>query len=195
MKQYSFLFFSFDSNEATAGEHIQNLQKEAAIVGLKINCDETRILLVNYQFNNQLPTSLENLEVVEDFKYLGAKVASLYDDFKRRSGIAWSQFWKLGKVWRSTKISLKLKLCVSDSLILPVLLFGAESWTTTQKLKNKLNAFGTSCYRILLNIRRINRVTNQHVFNITQRKQLSEVFLSKQLLVLGHWLRRTFETT
>ena len=79
------------------------------------------------------------------------------------------EVWSMeyGKVWRSTKISLKPKLHIFDSLILSILLYGAESWTATQKLKNELNAFGTSCYRILLNIRSIDRVTNQHVLNVT----------------------------
>ena len=162
---------SFDSKETAAGEHLQNLEREAATVGLKINGDKSKILLVNYQFSNQLPTSLEKLEIVEDFKYLGAKIVSSYDDFKRRCGIAWSKFWRLEKVWRSTKISLKLKLRLFDSLIL--------SWTTTQKLKNELNAFGTSCYRMLLNTRKIDRSTNQHVLNVTQRKHLSKILLSK----------------
>ena len=66
--------------------------------------------LVNYHFSNQLTISLENLEVVEDFKSLGAKIASSYDYFKRRCGVAWSQFWKLEKVWRSTKIIVEAKI-------------------------------------------------------------------------------------
>ena len=118
---------SVDSNKTAAGEHLQNLQKEAATVGLKIKSDKTKILLVNYQFSNQLATSLENLEIVEDLKHLGAKIASSYDDIKQRRGIAWSQFWKLENVWRSTKISLKLKLRLFDPLILSILLCGAES--------------------------------------------------------------------
>ena len=118
---------SIDSNETAAGEHLQNLQKEDATVGLKINSDKTKILLVNYQFSNQLATSLENLEIVEDLKHLGAKIASSYDDIKQRRDIAWSRFWKLEKVWRSTKISLKLKLRLFDPLILSILLYGAES--------------------------------------------------------------------
>ena len=67
---------SFDSSETAAGEHLQNLQKEAAIVGMKINSDKTKILPVNYHFSNQLPTSLENIENVGDFKDLGAKITS-----------------------------------------------------------------------------------------------------------------------
>ena len=42
---------------------------------------------------------------------------------------------------------------------------------------------------------RIDRVTNQHVLNVTQRKHLAEIFLSKQLRVVRHWLRRPPETT
>jgi len=186
---------TFDSNETNAGEHVHNIQSAAAAVGLKINRDKTKILLVNCDLSERLPKSLENLEIVDDFKYLGSTVASSYNDFKRRRGIAWSQFWKLEKVWRSTKISLKLKLRLFDSLIISILLYGAESWTTTQQLKNELNSFGTSCYRIILNIKRIDRVTNQHILNVTQRKNLFDIFLQKQLRALGHWLRRPIDTT
>ena len=186
---------SFDSNETAAGQQLQNLQKEAATVGTKINSDKPKIFLVNYQFSNQLPTSLGILEIVEDFKYLGAKITSSYDDFKWRRGIAWSQFWKLEKVWRPTKISLKLKFRLFDSLILSILLRGAESWTTTQKLKNKLNAFGTSCYKKPLNIRKIDRMTSQHILMSLRGNTYQRYFYQKQLLVLGHWLRRPPETT
>ena len=87
------------------------------------------------------------------------------------------------------------KITSFDSLILSIFLYGAESWTTTRKRKNELNDFGTSCCRIRLNIRRKNRVTNQHVLNVTQRKDLSKILLSEQPGVLGHWLRRPPETT
>ena len=69
----------------------QTTLSKVGTVGMKINSDKTKILLVNYQFSNQLPTSLENLEIVEDFKYLGVKIASSYDDLKQRCGIAWNQ--------------------------------------------------------------------------------------------------------
>ena len=78
----------FDSNEPVVGEHLQNLQKEAATVGLKIKSDKTKILLVNCQFSNQLPSSLENLEIGEELKYLGVKIASSHSNFKQWRGIA-----------------------------------------------------------------------------------------------------------
>ena len=63
---------TFDSNEANAGEHVHNIQSAAAAVGLKINRDKTKILLVNCDLSERLPKSLENLEIVDDFKYLGS---------------------------------------------------------------------------------------------------------------------------
>ena len=51
-----------------------------------------------------------SLEVVSDFKYLGAYIANCHVEFKRRKGLAWSQFWKLAKVWKSVDISLPVKL-------------------------------------------------------------------------------------
>ena len=39
------------------------------------------------------------------------------------------------------------------------------------------------------------RVTNQHILNVTQRKNLSDTLLVKQLRVLGHWLRRPDDAT
>ena len=39
-------------------------------------------------------------------------------------------------------------------------------------------------------------MTGQHVLNVNKkRKFLSKILLSKQLRVLGHWLRRPPETT
>ena len=88
----------FDSNEYNAGEHITNIRESAASVGLKMNEEKTKIMLQNYQFGPHSPQSLENFEVVDDFRYLGSQIASSYKDFRRRCGIAWDQFWKLEKV-------------------------------------------------------------------------------------------------
>ena len=50
------------------------------------------------------------LEVVDDFKYLGAYIANCHADFKRRKGLPWTQFWKLVTVGKSKEISLTVKL-------------------------------------------------------------------------------------
>ena len=103
------------------------------------------------------------LDIIDDFKYLGAYIADSYSDFRRRKGIVWGKFWQLSKIWRATNIPLKLKLQLFDSLILSILFYAAETWTVSKKMEKEVNSFGTSCYRIMLNIKRTDRVYNTDI--------------------------------
>ena len=58
-------------------------------------------------------------------------IGTYYISMLGASSGSWKKYGDLPKVWRSTKISLKLKLRLFDSLILPVLLYGAESCTAS----------------------------------------------------------------
>ena len=116
-------------------------------------------------------------------------IASSQDDFLRRRGLAWANFWKLHKLWISSNVPLALKLRLFDSLILSILLYGSETWTINTNMKNRLDSFGTSCYRIMLGIRRIDRVRNTQVLSTTKRQKLSDFVYRRQLRALGHWLR------
>ena len=90
---------------------------------------------------------------------------------------------------------IEVKTAPFGLLVLSILLYGAESCATAQQRKNELNAFGKTCYKILLNIRRTDRVTKKYIHNVTQRAHVSEVLPPKQLQVLRHWLRIPPEIT
>ena len=76
-----------------------------------------------------------------------------------------------------------------DSLIVSIL-YGCESWSITKVLQNKINSFGTSCYRIMLGIKRIYRIRNDVILQAVNRGQLCDRVFQKQLRALGHWLRK-----
>ena len=59
----------------------------------------------------------------------------------------------------------------------------------TKDMENKINSFGTSCYRIMLNIKRIDRVPNATIYNRTETAPLIERVRLRQLRFLGHVLR------
>ena len=113
------------------------------------------------------------MDIVTDFKYLGSRAVSL-EDFRKRKAIAWNKFWQLSNVRRSKTIDITLKLRLFDSLILSILLYGAEAWSLTQRMKKQLNAFGTSCYPVMLGIGRIDRVSNAHVLQ-KNKKAISPI--------------------
>ena len=131
-----------------------------------------------------------SLEVVDDFKYLGSYIANCHADFKRRKGLAWTQFWKLATVWKSKEISLTVKLQLFDSLILSILFYNSETWVTTKVMKKEIDSFGTCCYRYMVGIRRIDRVRNEEVLQRVQRSNLSNLMYKRQLRSLGYWIRK-----
>ena len=56
-------------------------------------------------------------------------------------------------------------------------------------MENKINSFGTSCYRIMLNIKRIDRVPNATIYRLTDTAPLIQKAWTRQLKFLGHVLR------
>ena len=53
-----------------------------------------------------------------------------------------------------------------------------------------MDSFGTSCYRYMLGIRRIDRVRNEEVRQRLQRSNLSNLMYKLQLRSLGFWIRK-----
>jgi hypothetical protein len=57
-------------------------------------------------------------------------------------------------------------------------------------MESKINAFATSCYRIMLNIKLVDRVTNAKVYQMSGTQPLITTVRQRQLRFLGHILRR-----
>ena len=68
----------------------------------------------------------------------------------------------------SSSLPLPCTTCVT------ILLYGCESWIISKDMENKINSFGTSCYRIMLNIKRIDKVPNVTIYNLTETVPLVE---------------------
>ena len=65
-------------------------------------------------------------------------------------------------IWRSM-ISLITKLRLYNVYILPVFLYGAETWSITKAIEKRLDAFDQWCLQCILNITWSERVTNFEV--------------------------------
>ena len=122
-------------------------------------------------------------------------VASGSSDLKRRKSLAWCAFWKLEQLWKSPHISIttKVKLFNTACVTIGLLLYGCESWVISQDMENKINAFATSCYRVMLNIKRIDHVLNTTVYSMTNTVPLIHLVRHCQLKFLGHILRMSKE--
>ena len=116
------------------------------------------------------------------FKYLGALVSDEGSKPKALSRIsqATAALTKLKQIWRHSNMSLRSKVKLMRSLVIFIFLYACESWTLTEKLENRTQAFEIRCYRRLLNILNKDHVINENV----GRKSQSAIGKYAELLTL-----------
>ena len=98
------------------------------------------------------------MEVVEHFKYLGSLLEAcggVVGEVGCKIAQAPRAFGSLrDSVFAASDLSLEMKRMVYQSVVLGVLLYGAETWVPTQELVGKLDWFHRRCVRCILGISR-----------------------------------------
>jgi hypothetical protein len=172
-----------------AQQQVEVHSAAAREVGLLINIGKTEVMTPQ-SCGDGLILDGEEIKRVEDFRYLGSMMASSESDIKRRRALAWTAFWKLDKIWKSSHIPTQLKVGIFKTSCLSVLLYGCETWILTKKLEDYINSFATNCYRIILGIHRKDRVSNTTLYQTVNQHPLSLTIHQKQLRWIGHILRK-----
>ena len=83
----------------------------------------------------------------------------------------------------------RTKVRVFRSLVLPVLLYGCETWTLTKDLRRRLNSFGTKSLRIILGYRWPDFVSKERLLRHTQMICVTCIVHEHQLQLYGHVAR------
>ena len=177
---------------SVANEQLAVLDQEARSVGLEINTEKTEFMSLNQPPSSTQQISLngKHFKKVTDFVYLGSRMSSSYDDFKRRLGLAWKTFWNLEKLWKTNHISLRQKLDIFKASVISVFVYGSETWIINSTMVDKINSFATSCYRVMLGVRKVDKIPNSTIYKMTNEKPLSISVQQRQLKWIGHPLRR-----
>ena len=128
------------------------LIEESEPLGLWVSWVKTKIEAFNDILDAAIlsvPVCSEDVEVTERFTYLGSDIhvsAGCEPEVNRYLGRAWGVMDSLDHgVWRCWYLCRRTKVRVFRSLLLPVLLYGCETWTLIRDLRRRLNLFGTSC--------------------------------------------------
>jgi hypothetical protein len=77
--------------------------KQAHEVGLQINTKKTQALTNQNTNNRAIQINGQDIEWVDNFKYLGSMMLSSATDIKVRKGQEWKAFWKMKNIWKSTQ--------------------------------------------------------------------------------------------
>jgi hypothetical protein len=84
----------------------------------------------------------------------------------------------------------ELKLDIFDASCISVFLYGCETRIVSPKMALEINSFASSCFRIMLGIKRIQKVPNAHVYEQIGAEPLIYTVQKRQLRWIGHALRR-----
>ena len=156
-----------ESSIPQAQVQLSRTAEAAADLGLIISAPKTEYMTVNCNPHPALQVYGDSISHARDFRYLGSMMASGRSDLKRRKSLAWCAFWKLERIWKSPQIPIETKVRLFSTTCVTILLYGSESWVISQDMENEINAFGTSCYRIMLSIRRIDHIPNTTIYSMT----------------------------
>src|SRR6218665_2562783 len=96
----------------------------------------------------------------------------------------------MDKIWKSTSIHKKLKLEVLKTCVFSGMLYGCEAWTITKVAEAKIIAFERKCYRKILRIGWMQKVTNAELYRrIDLTENLMQKIITRKLELFGHICR------
>ena len=137
-------------NRRAVEEAFGPLRREAARLGLYINSAKTKYMVAGRvrgspsEVGAAVVLDGETFEVVDEFIYLGTLVTcdnEVSREIKRPVAAANRAFYGLRNQLRSRSLQIRTKLALYKTRILPVALYGHESWTLKEADRRALGVF------------------------------------------------------
>ena len=178
---------------------LDTLSLESEPLGLKVSWTKTKIqeFVALLDGNIDLPPPVtvqgEHVHFVDSFVYLGSAIGSggrSFLEINRRLGIASSVMNSLNRsVWRCRYLCRRTKIRLFRALVLPVLLYGSETWSIGARERGRLNSFSTRALRRIMGYRWDDFVTNERVLREAGMSQVTCMIRQRQLRLFGHVAR------
>uniref|UniRef100_A0A8D8XQX4 Endonuclease-reverse transcriptase n=1 Tax=Cacopsylla melanoneura TaxID=428564 RepID=A0A8D8XQX4_9HEMI len=132
----------------------------------------------------------QTLERTENIVYLGCNLNQNWEvskEIKIRIEKARATFINMRQLFCNRGINIPLKARLVRCYIFSVLLYGVESWTLTETLMKKLEAFEMWVYRRILRISWVDKVSNERVIQrMNKEKEIVNTIKTRKLQYLGH---------
>jgi hypothetical protein len=124
----------------TVKKNTETLIDATEDVGLEINVEKTKYILLschqNVGQNRDIKTANRSFGSVSQFKYLGTTVRNqnlIQEEIKRRLNSGNACYHSVQNLLSSRLPSKNLKIRIYMTVVLPVVLYGSETWSLTLK--------------------------------------------------------------
>ena len=195
------------SDEEKLQKLVDVVKECSSQAGLDMNSKKTKTMVISKhpERNKQIDIKIdgESLEQVSQFKYLGTQVsddARSETELNCRIATAKTKFSMLSTILTSKQLSIPLKIRVLTCYVFSVFGYGAEAWTLTKAMEEKIDAFEMWCLRKMGGISYKDRVTNEDVLKrLKTERNLLRTIKQRKLRYFGHierqngFLKQTLE--
>ena len=144
---------------------------------------------------------METMETVSVFIFLGSRITAdgnCSHEIKRHLLLGGKDMTNLDSIWKSRDITLPTKVHLVKAVVLPVVIYGCESWNIKKAEHWRIDAFELWCWRRLLRGPWTAVRSNQSILKeINPEYSLEGLMLKLKLQSFGHlmWRADSFEKT
>ena len=132
---------------------LMKVKEESQKVGLKFNIQKTKIMasgpITSWEIDG------EAVGTVADFIFLGSRITADGDcshEIKRRLLLGRKIMPNLDIILKSRDITWPTKVHLVKAMVLPLVMYGCESWTIKKAECQRIDAFELWCWRRLLRV-------------------------------------------
>ncbi|KAJ4438178.1 hypothetical protein ANN_14117 [Periplaneta americana] len=189
-------------NTQTIRENTEILLEASKAISLEVNPKKTKYMIMscdqNIVRNGNIKIGDLSFEEVEKFKYLGATVTNINDtweEIKHRINMGNACYYSVETLLSPSLLSKNLKVRIYKTIILPVLLYGCETWTLTLREDHRLRVFENKVLRKIFGAKRDEvtgewrKLHNTELYALFSSPDIIRNLKSRRLRWAGHLAR------
>ena len=129
---------------------LMEVKEESEKDGLKLDIQKMKIMASGPITSWQ--TDGETMEIMADFILLGSKITVDGDcshEIKTYLLLGSKAMTNLNSILKTTDFILPTKICIVKAVVLPIVMYGSESWSMEMAEHQRIDAFEVWCWKTL----------------------------------------------